>query len=103
MKYVILLVLLFCWLPPALAGAGEPLDFQTERVRLGYSIGYLVGGDFLKQQRQLDEELLLRGIADAQDGGEPLLTTEQMRESLARLQKEMARREPAKTGKPAAE
>jgi FKBP-type peptidyl-prolyl cis-trans isomerase FklB len=70
--------------PTAPARAGEAL--ATEAQRLGYSIGYQVGGDFRRDGLPLDIELLVEGVRHALDGADPRLSREQMRESLTGLQ-----------------
>jgi len=70
--------------------AGEELDLTDEKVRLSYSVGYQVGGDFLRQGTGINPELLLKGVQDALLGREPLMTPQQMRATLVDLQKKVA-------------
>jgi len=70
--------------PTAPAWGDEQL--ATEAQRLGYSIGYQVGGDFRRDELPLDIELLVEGVRHALDGAEPRLSREQMHESLTGLQ-----------------
>ena len=67
--------------------AGEKLDLKNEKVRLSYSVGYQVGGDFLRQGTDINPELLLKGVEDALAGNEPLMTPQEMRTTLVELQK----------------
>jgi FKBP-type peptidyl-prolyl cis-trans isomerase FklB len=68
----------------------ETLTLEEPAARLGYSIGYQVGGDFRHQHVDLDPELVLRGIQDAMAGGESLLAPAAMRQTLVELQKRVA-------------
>ena len=62
------------------AWGGEPL--ATDAQRLGYSIGYQVGGDFRRDGLPLDVEDVVEAVRHALEGAEPRLSPEQMRESL---------------------
>jgi FKBP-type peptidyl-prolyl cis-trans isomerase FklB len=70
--------------------AGDKLDMTDEKVRLSYSVGYQVGGDFLRQGMDINPELLLKGVQDALLGKEPLMTPQEMRTTLVDLQKKVA-------------
>jgi FKBP-type peptidyl-prolyl cis-trans isomerase FklB len=63
---------------------------ESEKQKLSYSIGYQVGGDFRRQSLELDPELVVRGVRDAQVGAEPLMTPEEMREALTELKRQAA-------------
>jgi FKBP-type peptidyl-prolyl cis-trans isomerase FklB len=67
--------------------AGEKIDMKDERVRLSYSVGYQVGGDFKRQGLDINPELLLKGVQDALTGQEPLMTPQEMRTILVDVQK----------------
>ena len=70
--------------------AAGKLELKDEKVRLSYSVGYQVGGDFLRQGTDINPELLLKGVQDALAGNEPLMTPEEMRTTLVDLQKKVA-------------
>jgi FKBP-type peptidyl-prolyl cis-trans isomerase FklB len=101
MKLIAVTTFLCLWLAAGICAAGEVLDFQDDQVRLGYSIGYLVGGDFLSQKRELNQDLLLQGIADALAGNKPRLSKERMKNTLSEMEKALARRELEQVAKPA--
>jgi len=67
------------------AAGGEKL--ATDAQRLGYSIGYQVGGDFRRDGLPLDVESVIEGARHALEGVEPRLSPEQMRQSLEWLRK----------------
>ncbi len=70
--------------------AAEAPDLAGERQKLSYSIGYQVGGDFRRQGLEIDPELVVRGVMDAQAGSEPLMTPEEMRQTLTELAQQAA-------------
>jgi hypothetical protein len=100
MKLAFVTAFLGVWLATGVCAAGQGLDFKEDQVRLGYSIGYLVGGDFLGQEMELNQDLLLQGIADAMGGRKPRLSKEEMQGTLVELQKSLARREMEQVAKP---
>jgi FKBP-type peptidyl-prolyl cis-trans isomerase FklB len=69
-----------CW------AAGD-LDLKDEKVRTSYSIGYQVGGDFKRQGMEINPKTLVRGIQDALKDAEPVMTEEEMNQTLVDLQK----------------
>jgi FKBP-type peptidyl-prolyl cis-trans isomerase FklB len=69
-------------------GAAQALE--DEKQKLGYSIGYQVGGDFRRQGLSIDPELVVKGVLDAVEGSEPLMTPAEMRLPLAELQRKAA-------------
>ena len=60
MKQILIVVLSFALLS-GVCRAGDKLDMTDEKVRLSYSVGYQVGGDFLRQGTDINPELLLKG------------------------------------------
>jgi FKBP-type peptidyl-prolyl cis-trans isomerase FklB len=70
--------------------AGEKLDFQDRKVKLSYSVGYQVGGDFLRQGTDINPELLLKGVQDALAGDASLMTTQEMLTTMINLQRTVA-------------
>jgi FKBP-type peptidyl-prolyl cis-trans isomerase FklB len=89
MKQVLIAVLSITLLS-GVCRAGDKLDMTDEKVRLSYSVGYQVGGDFLRQGTDINPELLLKGVQDALLGKEPLMTPQEMRTTLVDLQKKVA-------------
>jgi FKBP-type peptidyl-prolyl cis-trans isomerase FklB len=59
--------------------AAEAEKPTTENDKISYSVGYRLGGDFKRQQVEMNPDFLLKGIEDAANGGAPLLTEEEMR------------------------
>ena len=70
--------------------AAGKLDLKDEKVRLSYSVGYQVGGDFKRQGLDINPEMLLKGVQDALLGKEPLMSSQEMRTTLVEVQKTVA-------------
>jgi FKBP-type peptidyl-prolyl cis-trans isomerase FklB len=75
---------------PGASLAGDSPDRGDEMQRLGYSIGYQVGGDFRRLGLPIDPELVVRGVVDALAGSEPLMTPDAMRQTLTELKRQAA-------------
>ena len=69
--------------------AGDDLDLKDEKVRLSYSVGYQVGNDFVRQGKDINPDVLLKGVLDAMSGNEPLMSPQEMRTVLTNLQREV--------------
>ena len=89
MRCVWLVVFALSLLPGA-SLAGEPPDRGDEKQKLSYSVGYQVGGDFRRLGRSIDAELVVRGVVDALAGSEPLMTPDEMRQTLTELKRQAA-------------
>ncbi len=89
MRPVLLVVLALCLLP-GVSLAGEGTDLGNEKQKLGYSIGYQVGGDFRRQGLRIDPEMVVKGVLDALAGTEPLMTPDEMRQTLTELKRQAA-------------
>jgi FKBP-type peptidyl-prolyl cis-trans isomerase FklB len=86
----ILIAILSVTLLFGICRAGDKLDMTDERVKLSYSVGYQVGGDFKRQGLDINPEMLLKGVQDSLLGKEPLMTPQEMRSTLAEVQKTVA-------------
>lgn len=75
---------------PGLVSSAEAPALEDEKQKLSYSIGYQVGGDFRRQGLEIDPELVVKGVLDAQAGSEPLMTPEEMRQALTELKRQAA-------------
>lgn len=86
-----LIVIFFLSLVP-LSGvclAGEDLDLKDEKARLSYSVGYQVGSDFIRQGKDINPDVLIKGVLDAVSGNEPRITHKEMRMVLTELQRDI--------------
>jgi len=76
-------------LPVGVCAAQDTPALETEKVRINYSVGYQIGGDFKRQGVEIDPKMLVRGIEDALSDEEPLMTPEEMRTTLVDLKKKI--------------
>jgi FKBP-type peptidyl-prolyl cis-trans isomerase FklB len=65
--------------------AGDKVEPKTESDKVSYSVGYRLGGDFKRQQVDINSDMLVQGIEDAASGDEALMTEEQMRTVMMNL------------------
>jgi len=85
-----LVILLNTILLSGVASAGENPDLEAKKGKLSYSVGYQVGGDFVRQGQDINPEVLLKGIQDAMAGNDPRMSKKEMRTTLTNLQKSVA-------------
>ena len=72
-------------LASGISTAGDKVEPKTESDKVSYSVGYRLGGDFKRQQVDINSDMLVQGIEDAASGGEALMTDEQMRTVMTNL------------------
>ena len=72
------------------AWAADALPPAAEEARLSYSIGYQVGGDFRRQEIEIDATALVQGVQDALTGKDPVMTRDAMDRTLADLNSRIA-------------
>jgi len=75
--------------------AQEKPDLKNPKERISYSIGANIGGNFKRQDMDIDPKALAAGIADAL-AGKTALTEAEMRETLNNFSKEMTAKMEAK-------
>jgi FKBP-type peptidyl-prolyl cis-trans isomerase FklB len=83
--------------------AGEEVKLKTENDRVNYSVGYQIGGDFKRQEVELNPQALVQGIEDALAGTEPLLTPDEVRTTLVDLKKRIVAAQQEKAAQAAAQ
>lgn len=71
------------------ANAEEELDITDENVRINYSLGYQIGGDFKRQNIDMNAAAVVKGIEDALAGGEPLMGQDEMHATLVELKRKV--------------
>ena len=69
--------------------AQEKTDLKNQKEKISYIIGMDIGNNLKKQFVDIDPNILAKGIKDALTGGKPLLTEQEIHETLAAFQKEM--------------
>jgi FKBP-type peptidyl-prolyl cis-trans isomerase FklB len=88
MKYMISVVLTAVLLV-GFGYAGDAPEIKSQKEKINYSIGYQIGGDFKRQGIDLDPDLVVKGIEDALAGTKPLMTPQEMRNTLVDLKKKV--------------
>ena len=63
---------------------------KDEAARINYSVGYQIGGDFTQQDVEIRPEAVLKGIEDAMSGNKALMSTQEMRQTMADMGKRVA-------------
>ena len=88
-EWVIILWVLFL---TGLANAAENAILKDQKDRVSYSIGVDMGNKVKNISVSVDVDLLVKGIKDALSGTMFLMTEQEIRDTLATLQKEIARK-----------
>ena len=70
-------------------------NFADDRQKASYAVGLFYGGNWKRQEMDLDYDQLLRGIKDA-TAGKPLLNEQEMRDVLNEFQKTIVARQQEK-------
>jgi len=89
-------VLLSLLLLAGSAVAGEKVELKDNKDKLSYSIGMNIGNNMKKSSIDVNPEALKQGIMDAMSGSKPLMSEQEMNDTLAALQKEMAAKQAEK-------
>lgn len=67
----------------------KPITLDTDINKASYSIGIDVGKSFTQQEFDLNSDCLAQGIRDGLAGTDPLMTTEEMEETLKKFQEDL--------------
>ncbi|KAF0221562.1 MAG: FKBP-type peptidyl-prolyl cis-trans isomerase [Geobacteraceae bacterium] len=90
MKHVTMTLLGLCLCSGVCLAEKVPgMELKTDKDRTNYSVGYQIGGDFKRQGMELNPEALVQGVRDALAEGKPLMTPEEMRNTLVKLKKKI--------------
>ena len=73
----------------------QPTQLKDEKDKVSYSIGLDIGNTFKKQKMDINTEVLMAGIKDAQSGAKPLLSEEQVKETMTAFSKSMVEKQTA--------
>ncbi len=71
------------------AHAETPVELKTAKDKLSYSIGFDMGTSIKRNEVDVDPNIVTKAMNDALSGGKPLMTEEEMRDSINAFQKEM--------------
>ena len=69
--------------------AQQKVELKDLKDKASYSIGLDLGNNFKKQQLDINAEALAAGMKDAMAGNKPLLTEEQVKETIGEFQKQL--------------
>jgi len=69
--------------------AQDALKLDTENARINYSLGYQIGGDFKRQNVELNADAVVKGMQDALSGSEPMMSPEDMNAMLMELKRKV--------------
>ena len=75
------------------AGAEEKKALQTPKEKQSYSMGADIGVRLKSQSIEVDADAFIQGMKDALSGGKMLLTEQEIRETLAAMQKELTEKQ----------
>ncbi|MDZ7289160.1 MAG: FKBP-type peptidyl-prolyl cis-trans isomerase [candidate division KSB1 bacterium] len=70
-------------------GKGKKTALENQKQKVSYSIGLDIGSNLKEGEIEIDMDALAQGIKDAMSGSTPLLTEEQVRETMHQFQQEM--------------
>jgi len=73
-----------------LAGQLGAQDLKSQKEKISYIIGMDIGKNLKNQSVDIDQAAFAKGIKDALSGGKSSLTDEEIRQTMAAFQKEMA-------------
>jgi FKBP-type peptidyl-prolyl cis-trans isomerase FklB len=73
--------------------AQEKLVLKNQKEKVSYIIGTDIGGNLKRQSVDVDPNILARGIQDSLSGAKPLLSKEEIQETMVVFQKEMAEKQ----------
>jgi FKBP-type peptidyl-prolyl cis-trans isomerase FklB len=81
--------------PHTATGAKTPLALKTDKDKVSYAIGVNIGKSMRKDAVDVDPAIFSRGMKDALAGGKLLLTDDEMKVALTKLQSEMRAKQEA--------
>ncbi|MBA3830711.1 MAG: FKBP-type peptidyl-prolyl cis-trans isomerase [Chthoniobacterales bacterium] len=93
MKKSLIIIALSLAFSPFAPAADPQLNDQKDKV--SYSIGLDIGSTLKRQLIDVNAEVLNRGLQDGLSGKKPLMTEEQMKESMTTFQKDMIAKQAA--------
>ncbi len=73
----------------------QTTQLKDEKDKVSYSIGLDIGNTFKKQKMDINPDILMAGLKDALSGAKPLLTEEQVKETMAAFSKSMIEKQQA--------
>ncbi len=75
------------------AGAAEKMQLKTKKDKVSYTIGLDMGNSLKQQKIDVDPKVLARGIKDALTSAKPLMTEQEIKDTIAALREELTARQ----------
>jgi FKBP-type peptidyl-prolyl cis-trans isomerase FklB len=75
--------------------AEQKTELKDLKDKVSYSIGLDIGNTFKKQKMDLNPDALMAGLKDSLSGNKPLLTEDQVKETMTTFSKEMTEKQAA--------
>ena len=72
-----------------IAIAAEKVELKTQKDKVSYSIGLDIGNNLKKQAVDINPDAFAKGLKDAFAGRKPLMTEQEIRETMTAFQQEM--------------
>ena len=88
MKTGMIIILAFLFLVSQV-NAQENLVLKSQKDKMSYIIGMDIGNNLKTQSIDVEPNILAKGVKDALTGGKPLLTEQEIRETMTAFQNEM--------------
>jgi FKBP-type peptidyl-prolyl cis-trans isomerase FklB len=95
MKIKLVLAVLSGVLLASQLSAEQTLTLKNQKEKISYIIGMDIGRNLKTQSADIDADILARGIKDAFAGGKPLLTEQEVSETMGAFQKELIAKQQA--------
>jgi FKBP-type peptidyl-prolyl cis-trans isomerase FklB len=90
-----LIICLSAILVASIGLAQDKPQLKDQKDRASYSIGHELGASLKKGNMEVNTDTLLKGLKDGLTGAKPLLTEEQVKETMTAFQKEMMEKQAA--------
>jgi FKBP-type peptidyl-prolyl cis-trans isomerase FklB len=71
-------------------------DLNSQKKKVSYAIGLDIGKNFKERAMDVDMEILIQGLRDAQGSGKPLLSSEEIQKTMTQFQQDMMKAEQEK-------
>ncbi|MCX6558709.1 MAG: FKBP-type peptidyl-prolyl cis-trans isomerase [Candidatus Aminicenantes bacterium] len=99
LTFILLLMLFAACGKAASESAAKPLkagDLDNQKKKVSYAIGLDIGKNFKERALDVDLEILIQGLRDAQGSGQPLLSSEEIQKVMTQFQQDMMKVEQEK-------
>jgi FKBP-type peptidyl-prolyl cis-trans isomerase len=80
---------LCCMLFAGAAAAADKVELKTQKDKASYAIGLDMGGSLKKNDIEVNTDALIKGIKDGLTDAKPMMSEQELKETIAALQKDM--------------